>query len=100
MRGLFLLGSLLLLVFLLWPIVRRLLPPPARRPRAIQDELVKDPGCPPYHLLSLPAWPGAGPGGGSWRLRGSGRGASSWSSGAAAASSTAMWPRWSVKADG
>ncbi|MEK6665581.1 MAG: TRASH domain protein [candidate division NC10 bacterium] len=52
MRGLFLLGSLLLLVFLLWPIVRRLLPPPARRPRAIQDELVKDPVCQTYVLRS------------------------------------------------
>ena len=52
MRGLFLLGSLLLLVFLLWPIVRRLLPPPAGRPRAIQDELVKDPVCQTYVLRS------------------------------------------------
>lgn len=52
MRGLFLLGSLLLLVFLLWPIVRRLLPPPTRRPRAIQDELVKDPVCQTYVLRS------------------------------------------------
>ena len=52
MRGLFLLGSLLLLVFFLWPIVRRLLPPPARRPRAIQDELVKDPVCQTYVLRS------------------------------------------------
>jgi len=52
MRGLFLLGSLLLLSFLLWPIVRRLLPPPARRPRAIQDELVKDPVCQTYVLRS------------------------------------------------
>ena len=52
MRGFFLLGSLLLLVFLLWPIVRRLLPPPARRPRAIQDELVKDPVCQTYVLRS------------------------------------------------
>ena len=52
MRGLFLLGSLLLLVSLLWPIVRRLLPPPARRPRAIQDELVKDPVCQTYVLRS------------------------------------------------
>jgi len=54
MRGLFLLGSLLLLVFLLWPIVRRLLPPPAGRPRAIQDELVKDPVCQTYVLRPGP----------------------------------------------
>ena len=52
MRGLFLLGSLLLLVFLLWPVVRRLLLPPARGPRAIRDELVKDPVCQTYVLRS------------------------------------------------
>jgi YHS domain-containing protein len=52
MRGLFLLGSLLLLVFLLWPIVRRLLPPPGGRPRAIREELVKDPVCQTYVLRS------------------------------------------------
>ena len=52
MRGLVLLGSLLLLAFLLWPVVRRLLPLPARRPRAIRDELVKDPVCQTYVLRS------------------------------------------------
>jgi YHS domain-containing protein len=52
MRGLFLLGSLLLLVFLLWPVVRRLLPPSTGRPRALRDELVKDPVCQTYVLRS------------------------------------------------
>ena len=52
MRGLFLLGSLLLLVFLLWPLVRRLRLPPTGRPRAIRDELVKDPVCQTYVLRS------------------------------------------------
>ena len=52
MRGLFLLGWLLLLVFLLWPVVRRILPRPTGRPRAIRDELVKDPVCQTYVLRS------------------------------------------------
>ncbi|MBI4588319.1 MAG: hypothetical protein HY725_05735 [Candidatus Rokubacteria bacterium] len=55
MRGLLLLGWLLLLAVLLWPIVRRFLPPRragAGRPRAIQDELVKDPVCQTYVLRS------------------------------------------------
>ncbi len=52
MRGFFLLGSLLLLVFLLWPVVRRLLPPSTGRPRALRDELVKDPVCQTYVLRS------------------------------------------------
>jgi YHS domain-containing protein len=52
MRGLFLLGSVLLLVFLVWPIVRRFLPLSAGRQRAIRDELVKDPVCQTYVLRS------------------------------------------------
>ncbi|MBI2152348.1 MAG: hypothetical protein HYV92_00430 [Candidatus Rokubacteria bacterium] len=54
MRGLFLLGWLLLVLFLLWPLLRRVLAsgPGARRPRAIRDELVKDPVCQTYVVRS------------------------------------------------
>lgn len=53
MRGLLFLGWLFLVGFLLWPILRRLLP---RRDRpsggAGRDELVKDPVCNTYVLRS------------------------------------------------
>lgn len=58
MRGLVLLGWLLLLVLLLWPLVRRFLPrrdhplEGARRRRGGRDELVKDPVCETYVLRS------------------------------------------------
>lgn len=58
MRGLFLLGWLLLLALLLWPILRRVFPARhrlsegARRPRTARDELVKDPVCQTYVLRS------------------------------------------------
>ncbi len=58
MRGLFLLGWLLLAVFLLWPILRRILVRPAhpsdgaRRRPSVSDELVKDPVCQTYVLRS------------------------------------------------
>ena len=52
MRGLFLLGWLLLIVFLLWPILRRFLARPVERRRAVRDELVKDPVCQTYVLRS------------------------------------------------
>ena len=61
MRGLFLLGWVLLLVFLSWPVLRWMLRhrlPSASgtgsrpRPRALRDELVKDPVCQTYVLRS------------------------------------------------
>ncbi|MBI3030053.1 MAG: YHS domain-containing protein [Candidatus Rokubacteria bacterium] len=52
MRGLLFLGALLLLLVVLWPMARRVLLPPAGRPRAIRDELVKDPVCQTYVLRS------------------------------------------------
>lgn len=58
MRGLLLLGWLLVVLFLLWPVVRLVLfrrdrpPEGARRPRAVRDELVKDPICQTYVLRS------------------------------------------------
>jgi YHS domain-containing protein len=54
MRGLILLGWVLLLVFLLWPVLRWLLKrrlAPLRRP-ALRDELVKDPVCQTYIVRS------------------------------------------------
>jgi YHS domain-containing protein len=55
MRGLLVLGWFLLLAVLLWPVVRRFLPPRpwgARRPGGPRDELVKDPVCQTYVLRS------------------------------------------------
>ena len=58
MRGLFLLGWFLLFLFLLWPLLRRLLAQRdrpfrgGRRPREVSDELVKDPVCQTYVLRS------------------------------------------------
>ncbi len=55
MRGLLFLGWLVLLLFLVWPIVRRLLPrggPPEDARRALREELVKDPVCQTYILRS------------------------------------------------
>ena len=53
MRGLFFLGWLLLVLFLLWPLLRRLfVPRGARRPPAVRDELVKDPVCQTYVVRS------------------------------------------------
>lgn len=59
MRGLILLGWVLLIAFLLWPVLRwmlaRRLPGTGTRPRprALRDELVKDPVCQTYILRSL-----------------------------------------------
>jgi uncharacterized protein len=54
MRALFILGWIVLLVLLLWPLLRRLRLPRAAagRPRAIRDELVKDPVCGTYVVRS------------------------------------------------
>lgn len=58
MRGLFFLGWFLLVVFMLWPLLRRLIPrgdhpwDGARRRRAVGDELVKDPVCQTYVVRS------------------------------------------------
>lgn len=62
MRGLLLLGWVLLIAFLFWPVLRWMLRQRfpyafgkgARpRPRALRDELVKDPVCQTYILRSL-----------------------------------------------
>lgn len=59
MRGLLLLGWFLLILFLVWPILRRFLfrrvqpLKGASRPPAVRDELVKDPVCQTYVLRSL-----------------------------------------------
>ena len=58
MRVLILLGWLFLVLFLVWPVVRRLLPrrnhplDGARRPPGARDELVQDPVCHTYVLRS------------------------------------------------
>jgi YHS domain-containing protein len=58
MRALILLGWLLFVLFLVWPLLQRLFPrrghpaDAARRPRAPLDELVKDPVCQTYILRS------------------------------------------------
>lgn len=58
MRGLLLLGWLLLVAFLLWPILRRFLPRQdrssggARTAMGRRGELVKDPVCDTYILRS------------------------------------------------
>ncbi|MBI4609910.1 MAG: hypothetical protein HY726_12985 [Candidatus Rokubacteria bacterium] len=68
MRGLVLLGWILVFAFLLWPLLkwalRQRLPhagASARpRPRALRDELVKDPVCQTYVLRSRAVTRGAG----------------------------------------
>lgn len=52
MRGLFLVGWLLLLLVLLWPLLRKALAHRARRRPAAGDELVKDPVCQTYVVRS------------------------------------------------
>lgn len=52
MRALIFLGWLLLLVALLWPVLRRFFPRPVRLPRALRDQLVKDPVCQTYVVRS------------------------------------------------
>ena len=58
MRGLLLLGWFLFVLFLLWPVLRRFLSrrdplsDGGPRPRAVRDELVKDPVCQTYVLRS------------------------------------------------
>lgn len=57
MRGLLLLGWLLVVLVLLWPVVRLVLyrrgrSPEGASPRAVRDELVKDPICQTYVLRS------------------------------------------------
>lgn len=62
MRGLLLFGWVLLIAFLFWPVLRWMLRQrlpsasgrgPRPRPRALRDELVKDPVCQTYVLRSL-----------------------------------------------
>ena len=54
MRGLVLVGWVLLLAFLLWPLLRWMLRQGSSRPRlrALRDELVKDPVCQTYIVRS------------------------------------------------
>lgn len=59
MRGLFFLGWVVLLAFLLWPVLRWMLRQrlaqgagTRSRPRALRDELIKDPVCQTYVVRS------------------------------------------------
>lgn len=51
-RALVILFWTLVIAALLWPLVRRMLTVPRRRPPALRDELVKDPVCQTYVVRS------------------------------------------------
>jgi len=69
MRGIFLLAWVLFLAFLLWPVLKWMLQRrlthaagagTRSRPRALRDELVKDPVCQTYILRSVAVTRSAG----------------------------------------